>query len=194
MSLYHGKALGQLQITPLISQLLSMVRRHHLLLPREMAMILKMLLMTEGMGARLDPEFSLAEVLKPFAARLSMERFTPRELAKMLSQLGLSVVDAGMTLPETLDTLRQHLDDGFQVHLRAAELEPLVTRAERIGNRLVAGMVISAFIRGLGGMATADSDRLRKWSTPLAAGGVGALSALGAYLAWTGRPRPFSGR
>ena len=37
---------------------------------------------------------------------------------------------------------------GIQVHVRAAELEPLIGRAERIGNRLVAGMMSAALING----------------------------------------------
>lgn len=189
MHLYEGKKLGQLEIAPLILQMLAILRNHHLQLPREMALLIKMLLMTEGTGARLDPGFSLGEVLKPYATRLALERFKPGNVAQMLARLGLSAADLGTTLPERLERLAGRMDDGVEVHLRAAELEPLVARAEKIGNRLVAGMIAAAFIRGLGEVATADSDRLRTWGKPLAAGGIGAVGALGAYLAWTGRRR-----
>ncbi|ALE05640.1 ABC transporter [Arthrobacter sp. ERGS1:01] len=189
MRLYEGKKLGQLDIAPLITHMLAILRNHHLQLPREMALLIKMLLMTEGMGARLDPNFSLGVVLKPYATRLALERFKPGNVAQLVARLGLSAADLGATLPERLDRLAGRLDDGVEVHLRAAELEPLVARVEKIGNRLVAGMIAAAFIRGLGDVATADGDRLRTWGKPLAAGGIGAVGALGAYLAWTGRRR-----
>jgi ubiquinone biosynthesis protein len=189
MRLYEGKKLGQLEIAPLITHMLAILRDHHLQLPREMALLIKMLLMTEGMGARLDPNFSLGEVLKPYATRLALERFKPGNVAQLLARLGLGAADLGATLPERLERLAGRLDDGVEVHLRAAELEPLVARAEKIGNRLVAGMIAAAFIRGLGDVATADGDRLKMWGKPLAAGGIGAVGALGAYLAWTGRRR-----
>jgi len=189
MRLYEGKKLGQLEIAPLITHMLAILRDHHLQLPREMALLIKMLLMTEGMGARLDPNFSLGDVLKPYATRLALERFKPGNVAQLLARLGLGAADLGATLPERLERLAGRLDDGVEVHLRAAELEPLVARAEKIGNRLVAGMIAAAFIRGLGDVATADGDRLKMWGKPLAAGGIGAVGALGAYLAWTGRRR-----
>lgn len=40
------------------------------------------------------------------------------------------------------------LSRGVEVNLRAADLAPLVTRVERIGHRLIAGMFAAAFHRG----------------------------------------------
>jgi ubiquinone biosynthesis protein len=187
--LYEGKKLGQLEIAPLITQMLALLRNHHLQLPHGLALLTKMLLMTEGTGASLDPEFSLGQVLKPYATRLALERLKPHDVARTFSLLGLTAADLGATLPEKLERLVDLMDDGVEVHLRAEELEPLVSRAERIGNRLVAGMVVAAFIRGIGEVTTAESGRLRTWQKPLLAGGLGAAGVLTAYLGWTGRRR-----
>ncbi|WP_154605332.1 ABC1 kinase family protein [Arthrobacter sp. AQ5-05] len=189
MRLYQGKSLGQIDIAPLVTSMLTILRTHHLQLPRELALLVKMLLMMEGLGARLDPDFSLGEVLKPYAKRLALERFAPRNVAAVLSQLGLTAADLGTGLPEKLERLVARMEDGVEVHLRAAELEPLISRAEAIGNRLVAGMIAAAFIRGVGELTTADRDRLKIWLNPLMAGGVGAVGVLGTYLALTARPR-----
>lgn len=189
MRLYQGKSLGQIDIAPLVTSMLTILRTHHLQLPRELALLVKMLLMMEGLGARLDPDFSLGEVLKPYAKRLALERFAPRNVAAVLSQLGLTAADLGTGLPEKLERLVARMEDGVEVHLRAAELEPLISRAEAIGNRLVAGMIAAAFIRGIGELTTADRDRLKIWLNPLMAGGVGAVGVLGTYLALTARPR-----
>jgi ubiquinone biosynthesis protein len=77
---------------------------------------------------------------------------------------------------------------GIQVHLRAAELEPLMERAERIGNRLVAGMVGAALISGIGGLV-ASGRRWRSWEGTMVGAGLGAIGALGAYVTWTARRR-----
>ncbi|MGA7205214.1 MAG: AarF/UbiB family protein [Specibacter sp.] len=193
MQLYQGKSLGQLSIAPLVTQMLAILRTHHLQLPREMALLVKMLLMTEGLGARLDPDFSLGEVLKPYARTLALEHFEPRNIAAILGRLGWTAADLGSGLPEMLERLAVRMEDGVEVHLRAAELEPLVSRAEQIGNRLVAGMIAAAFIRGIGDLTAADRDRLKTWSNPLIAGGLGAVGALGAYLSVTSRRRRHRG-
>lgn len=189
MRLYQGKNLGEVEIAPLLIQMLALLRTHHIQLPQELALLTKMVLMTEGMGTRLDPEFNLGTVLKPYATRMALDRLDPRKLAQLLSRLGLAAADLGATLPEILERLAGAMDDGVEVHVRTVELEPVVARVERIGNRLVAGMIAAAFIRGLGEMATADKERFSTWQNPMVAGGVGAVGALSAYLAWTGRPR-----
>ena len=62
---YDGRPLGELALAPLVDDVLAMMRRHHLRLPRELAMLLKMVVMNEGMAAQLDPEFRIGEVLGP---------------------------------------------------------------------------------------------------------------------------------
>jgi ubiquinone biosynthesis protein len=37
-------------------------------------------------------------------------------------------------------------DGGFDVHLRAAELEPIMARAERLGNRIAISVLLAAVI------------------------------------------------
>lgn len=176
ISLYAGRQLGQIDIGPLIRQMLAMLRDHHLLLPREMAMLVKMVLMTEGIN-----------VLKPYAQQLVLEQFAPWAFAQRLGKAGLEAVELGSDLPENLRRIFDLIDGGVEVHLRAAELEPLVGRVERVGNRLVAGMITAAFIRGIGELTAGDKERWGGWEIPLMNAGVGAAGALSACLAWTAR-------
>ena len=81
-----------------------------------------------------------------------------------------------------------HMEDGVEVHLRAGESESLIFRAEGLGNRVVGGMIVAAFIGGLRGLTTADRDLLCGRAKPQAADGVGAVRAMRPNLAWTGRP------
>ena len=188
ISLYKDRQLDQISIGPLITQLLALLREYHLQLPREMAMLLKTLLMDEGMGVQLDPQFNLGEILKPYAQQLALDRFSPHAFAKRLAKAGFASAELAVELPEKLRRLFELIDTaGVEVHLRAAELEPLVGRIERIGNRLVAGMIAAAFIKGVGELTTGDRKRWHSWEGPLMGIGLGAASALSAYLAWTSR-------
>lgn len=187
MKLYQGRQLGQIEISPLITQILAILRNHHLQMPGEMAMLTKMIFMTEGMGVRLDPAFSLGTVIKPYAGKIAYSRALPRDLRRTLFHWGIEAADLGANLPDKLRRIFDVLDDGIEVHLRSDELAPIMSRAERIGNRLVAGMIVAAFIRGLGDLTTADREKLKTWQNTLVAGGVGAVTALGGYLAWTAK-------
>ena len=188
IALYKGRRLGEVNIAELASHLLALLRKHHLQLPQEIAVLLKYFLMVEGMGVRLDPEFILGAVLGPYARQLAWERFSPDALARQLLSSGRDAAALAVDLPDRVRRLLDVLDaSGLVVHLNARELEPLVGRAERIGDRMVAGIITAAFIRGIAELATADKERWGRWEGPLMGVALGISSALGGYLGWTAR-------
>ncbi len=185
---YEGRPIGEIAFGRLIQDVFTVVRQHRLRLPRELVLLLKMVVMNEGMAAQLDPEFQLGEILAPYAQRLVARQLSPAVLAQRLAQAGIAAAQLGLELPEQLRRLLAVLDRGdLEAHLRTDELGPLVARAERLGNRLVAGVLAAAFIQGLAELMAVDPKRWRQWEGPLFAGGLGAASTLGAYLAWTAR-------
>jgi ubiquinone biosynthesis protein len=188
VALYKGRRLGEVNVAELASQLLALLRKHHLQLPQEMAVLLKFFLMVEGMGVRLDPEFNLGAFIGPYTRQLAWERFSPEALARQLLISGRDAAALAADLPERLRRLLDLLDaSGLVVHIKAGELEPLVGRAERIGDRLVAGIITAAFIRGIAELASADKERFGRWEGPMMGVALGMSSGLGAYLGWTAR-------
>ena len=190
VALYQGRLLGDIDIPALIRRVLALLRHHHLQLPREIALVLKMVLMAEGMGVRLDPEFNLGEALGPHVRKLAVQQAGPLAYARLLGQASGEAAELALEFPGMLRRILESVDtDGVELHLRAAELEPLMGRAERIGNRLVAGLIAAAFVRGVGELVSADDEKLRRWSGPLLGAGIGVAGTLGSYLAWTSRRR-----
>ena len=191
----EGRTVGEIHLGPAVEEGLAIVRRHHLQLPREFALLLKMVVMNEGMAARLDPDFRLGEVLSPYARRLVAREFSLAAFARRLGQAGIDVARVGAELPDHLRRLLAVLEgSGVDVHLRADEIEPLVARAERLGNRLLAGVIVAAFIEGLPGLMAVDPRRRRSWERPMFTDGLGAVATLGGYLAWTARRGGCHGR
>ena len=186
--MYQGRDLAHVQVGKLITLALGILRRHHLQLPREMALLLKMLVMTEGMGEVLDPEFSLGQTLAPYARRMAAGHLYPAAYAKRLARASMEALELGTELPDQIRRLINTLDvEGLEVHLRASELAPLVERLERVGNRMVAAIFAAAFIRGVGELTLGDTDRWKSWQAPLMSAGLASTGALGGYLAWTAR-------
>lgn len=86
--------------------------------------------------------------------------------------------------PEAVDDVaRSRLTVGLDVHLRAAELEPLVERVERVGQRSVAALITGALNKGMGEVMAFDRRRWQSWCVPLVS------AALGGYLTWTTQNR-----
>jgi ubiquinone biosynthesis protein len=70
---YASTPLEQLHLGPLLTDLMGVVRAHRLRLPSDLALLLKTVMMCEGVAAQLDPGFELVPVLVPYANRLMVE-------------------------------------------------------------------------------------------------------------------------
>ena len=75
---YGDVELQDLKLTEVVADLMEVVRRRDLHLPSRIALLLKTVVMCEGVAARLDPAFRLIPLLVPYTARLA----TPSALAE----------------------------------------------------------------------------------------------------------------
>ena len=186
---YRLQSVRQTPFARMMADLFAILRNNRVRLPREMILLFKALLLIEALATELDPDFRLGDALEPYAERLAWERLRASVMARRLARSSIDIGELALDLPRIVRRLVEAADTtGIQVHLRAAELEPLVGRAERIGNRLVAGMIGAALISGIGGLV-ASERRWRSWEGTMVGAGLGAIGALGAYLTWTARRR-----
>lgn len=73
---YSRLPLEHLHLGPIIADVMSIVRAHRLRLPSDLALLLKTVMMCEGVAAQLDPTFELIPHLLPYAARLASDDTT----------------------------------------------------------------------------------------------------------------------
>lgn len=187
---YAGRPLAEVPIVPVLAELAGLLRAHRLRLPRETALMVKMLVMADGLGKQLDPRFELTAQLAPFTRRVILGSLSPEALAGRLKKLGWEALRFGTEAPELVRRLLDVLErGGLDVHFRADELDQLMDRAERTGNRIVAGLITAALIGAVGELVSFQPDRWRNWPKALFTAGLGGVGALGGYLAVTSRHR-----
>lgn len=182
---YRGRPLAEMSLARLLQQLLAILQHHHLHLPRETALLFRALMVAEGTAVRVDPDFQMLDALQPYAEHLTRIQVSLPVIARKLARAGAETGSLLAELPAILRRLRHVAEDGgFEVHLRAAELEPLVTRAERVGNRLVAGLITAALIGGVGALVGGNPHWRQREGLMIGAG-TGSIAALGGYLLLT---------
>lgn len=187
LSHYYGMPLGEMAIGPLLNETLSIVRRHHLQLPSNLAQLLKATIMNEGLGTQLDPSFRLTTILVPYARRLILKQYSPAFWAKQLMQTGTDAAWLGVELPQQVRRLLSELERGtLKVSVQPAGVEPTLKRFETIANRIVLGVIAAAFINGLAILMSVYHPVAWGWwiGTFFAIGFVLA-AGLGVYLAWS---------
>ena len=67
---YAHEPLENLHLQTLLADLMTVVRAHRLCLPSDIALLLKTVMMCEGVAAQLDPKFELIPMLVPYATAL----------------------------------------------------------------------------------------------------------------------------
>src|SRR5689334_1870305 len=97
---YFGLPLGQINLAPLFNDAFVIIRRHRLNLPPHLSLLVKTIVITEGIGIRLDPDFHLTEVIEPYADHLMTRLFSPRRMMKRLGQAGVDVARLGVEIPQ----------------------------------------------------------------------------------------------
>lgn len=181
---YADRPLAEVRMAALLSDLVACLRRHRLRLPRDSALFLRMVITAESIGKGLDPDFDLISVIRPFARQFVLRRVSPEALLQRVRGIVQEAVQLGQDSPDVIRRVMSVLENGgFDVHLRADELEPLLNRGERIGHQVIAGAVIAATINGMSHVVASEPQRYSRFHVPLMIGGTGTVGVLSAYLA-----------
>ena len=186
MSTYWGLPLGELRIAALLNDVLAAMRKNHLHLPSNLSLLLKTVIMIEGMGVKLDPEFRLTTVLESYAERLIMRKYSPIKLIRTMGQASLDLARLGTEMPQHLRRIVNATENGsLQVGMRPEGFDPIINRFEKISNRIVLGVIAAAFINGLAVLTSVyRPPGWESWAWIVFAFGFVCALTLGVYLAF----------
>jgi len=150
MAQYYGVTLAELDVTTLLTDLLALVRRHRLRLPPDLALLMKMLVMIEGLGRRLDPTFNILAVAQPFGQEAIARLLAPERLFRQARQAAIQYGEMAMEFPGRLDHLLTQLEQGELV-LRAAQhaTSRAVHALHIITNRLIQAIASATILLSL---------------------------------------------
>jgi ubiquinone biosynthesis protein len=139
---YSTQALDQFEVGSALTDMTEIMRRHRIMLPPQVATLIKTLITLEGTSKLLSPRFSLMEVMQPFQKGMMLRRLSPVRQAKKLRRLYMEVEQLVEVLPQKVIQILEQVQSGkFDVHLDHRGLGPSV-------NRLVLGMLASALFMG----------------------------------------------
>jgi ubiquinone biosynthesis protein len=187
LSTYWGLPLGELRVTALLNDVFSVMRRHHLHLPANLALLLKTMIMIEGLGVKLDPDFQLTTSLTHFTERLVLRQYSPSKLVHGLRRAGFDFAKLGVEIPQHLRRIASAAEDGsLQIGMRPEGFDPVIDRIEKIANRVVLGIIAAAFINGLAVLVSVYTPPgWPRWSWAVFGFGFVCALLLGVYLAWS---------
>jgi ubiquinone biosynthesis protein len=185
LATYWGLPLGELKVTALLNAVFAVMRQHHLHLPSNLALLLKTLIMIEGLGVNLDPDFHFTKVLAPYTERLVLRQYSPLRWMRGLGRAGLDFARLGAEMPQQLRRIVRAAEDGnLQIGMHPEGFDPIINRVESISNRIVLGVIAAAFINGLAVLVSVyRPPGWERWAWIVFAFGFVCALVLGIYLA-----------
>jgi ubiquinone biosynthesis protein len=175
---YSYRSLKEIDLLDSLNELVSLVTDHKLYVAADFYLLAKALMIIEGVGGNLDPDFDFVGHATPFAKRLIKERLSLPDLAK---DLYLSLTDLALLLrdlpADTRDLIDQAKRGKLRVLFEAKGLEPMLRTHEQISNRISFSIVLSALIIGSALIMRADIPA-KVYGVPI----IGALGFVAAGL------------
>jgi ubiquinone biosynthesis protein len=184
LSRYAGENFADVPLGAAIIDVMEIVRRHSLVIPSDLALLFAVIVGDEDIAHELNPEFRFEEAITPYVQRHLASALSATALARRAEQFGIEVAELVGELPGQLRRILEVIGDGeFEVHLRTDEMQDLVGRIERLGNRVAISILAAAVIDALSELAS-HKDGARSRRRLLLTTGLGALTSFGAYEAF----------
>jgi len=142
---FYGRSLDNISVKDVYDQVMQLMRKYHIRLPRNLMLLFKTFIQVEALGKILGSDASLLEVTRPYAIKMLKEgNLTRQWLKTMVSDLratrGYLRVFPGLFY----DILKGSADGRYKIEIRHTGFEQTNTKIERSINRLTIGIIISA--------------------------------------------------
>lgn len=115
--------------------------------PGSVFLVLRALVILEGIGKRIHPEFQTFEFFKPYGKKLFLEQFSLKDIGSDLLFTGSQLLSFFNKFPNELKYVLRKMRKGeLYYHVEYHGLEPLTKKLNSIANRLVLSILISTFV------------------------------------------------
>jgi ubiquinone biosynthesis protein len=146
---YYDIVLQDIKVGKLLSEFIEILTHHRIHFPADFMILAKALVIMEGVGRQLDPEFNMINHMRPYVNKLVFERFSPRNISEQAGRIVQAYSSLAKSLPQDIKEFVNRLNrNQFKIDLEHRGLEKLVTDLDRSSNRVSFAVVIGSLIVG----------------------------------------------
>ncbi len=130
--------------------LLALAQRHHLRMPAPLALLLKAIIMMEGVGMQLDPALDVFAIARPYAVKAFRDIASPEAVGRRALKQTREFADLAGELPRQVVHVLQQLGDGeLRIQTEDRETRRLAAALLTASARLALALVLAAFVMGV---------------------------------------------
>lgn len=142
---FYGRSLRTISVKDVYDQVMALVLKHRIRLPRNLLLLLKTFIQAESLGKILNSDANILEVTRPYAENLVQRGYDTQKLLKNIGRDTRNIGGYMRRVPKYVnDILRQAASGDYRIEVRHQGFEAFDHKMEKGINRLTVGAVISA--------------------------------------------------
>lgn len=146
---YYEIPLHDIQVGRMLLEFIEIVTLYNIRIQPDLMLLIKALVIIEGMGRTLDPDFDMIEHLRPFMEKAWRQKFSPRRISRDINSIMLSYVNLARDMPRDLKEIVNRINrNKFKIDLEHRGLDKFTTDFDRSVNRLSSSLILAALIVG----------------------------------------------
>ncbi len=147
---YHGLPLEDIRAGDVMENIRPIIYNYRLRLPSNFWLLAKTLVMMEGMGLELDPDFDMFKVSEPYVRRFLMRMWLPSSWGPSVVHSATGWADLINSLPRQTTRLLGQVERGeLEMQVSIPRFDQYIKRVDRITTRLILAMLMAAIIMAL---------------------------------------------
>ena len=147
---YNGTPIKYIRAQELIDEITAITFRHHLRLPATWWLVGQTIVMLEGIGLQLDPDFDVFKAAEPHIKRLMPKIFLPHEGWARNVLMDVTIWgELFHRLPRVGNRMLERLERNEPFRMEIRDLDRILSRVDRWVTRLALSLLVAAFVVGL---------------------------------------------
>lgn len=144
---FYGRTLQTISVKDVYDQVMQLVLKHRIHLPRNLLLLLKTFIQTEALGKILGSDASILEVTRPYASKLLQRGYEAQKIMRNFGSEARRLGGYMRMMPKFAhDFLRAAASGKHRLEIWHSGFHQLDAKIEKGINRLTVGIVISASV------------------------------------------------
>jgi len=145
----EGASIGQFSFEQMSRELADALRKHHIRMPQNLMLMLKVIIMVLDIGVTLDPKFNFWEKAEPYIKQLSKKEYFIDPYLHRAGHSLLETVDGMLEMPRVINkTLRQLSTGSIKIDLVDTDILRLQQSLDRTADTVLIGLIIAGVVIG----------------------------------------------
>ncbi len=146
---YYEIPLKEIEVGRMLMEFIEIITLYSIRISSDLMLLVKSLVLIEGMGRALDPAFDMVEHLRPFIIKAIRQKFSPLRVSRDINQILSSYLNLARNIPRDLKEIINRVNrNKFKIDLEHRGLDKFTADFDRSINRLSTSMILAAMIIG----------------------------------------------